>query len=108
MVLSFTVNPSTGGGPYVIKGKISPSNSLGKKGDNKDFYLEVQTATDTGACPATGAGTYSSLRDAILKGQDYNETTPVSTGDCRLYVASIHKASDDSIVSSKKVTIDNV
>lgn len=109
MITSFIVTPSTGVGPYVFKAFFSSTSMIGSSNaTSKDYYLVFMTAGDVGSCPVTATAESAAVAVQILENGEYESTGSVAEGSCNLYVLEIRLTSNDAVVSSSQVTVDNV
>lgn len=104
--MAFTVTPTSGSAPYVLSATFGNKDSI----DNVDYALELRTSVLVGSCfvgVATGnpiAGAASSLLNTGVS----SVTGSVPAGSCRTYSLIIRDLSNNSILASQNVNVNNV
>lgn len=105
--MAFDVTPTSGASPYEFTASFL----------NKDtfatglYVLEYRTATSVGNCPAsamTGTSNPAAANQLLATGSYTAIGGDVPAGSCRTYGLYIRLASDNSVVSSSLVNVNNI
>lgn len=105
--MAFTVTPTSGAAPYLFE-----ADFLNKDTFNTGLYvLEFRTSTSASQCPTSALEGNLNATAAIRILNDGVYTSSgmdVPSGVCRAYGLYVRLVSDNSVVSSSVVNIDNL
>lgn len=105
--MAFDVTPTSGESPYLFTATF-----LNKDTFNTGLYvLEFRSATSASACPASAISGNSNpaVAAALLNNGSYEAVgADVPAASCRTYGLYIRLVSDNSIVSSSLVNVNNI
>lgn len=104
--MAFSVTPTAGTAPYTFTAEYA-----NKLGFELGLYItEFRTETGIGSCPAPeliGANSATSAQTLLQTGTVVT-TVSVPVGSCRNYINLVRRVSDNEIVSSMNIYIDNL
>lgn len=105
--MAFTVTPTSGEGPYAFQADIVNNFLI----DGINYTASVMTSDQVGSCPVVGATSGLSPTNVakLVNGEVVVSGAPsVPSGSCRASTLAIKRVSDDVVIASSSVQIDNV
>ena len=104
--MAFSVTPTSGAAPYTLSAIVADSDKI----DNVLYTATLRTSSNTGSCLPEGAATLldSSVVASLLADGSVEYGSTVNPGSCRSITLRILRVSDNAVVSSSTVFVDNV
>lgn len=104
--MAFEITPTSGGSPYILSAEVDQSQYI----DSVHYYADILTAVQVGVCPTAGTNALPPERVATLlrTGTVNTGVASVPVGSCRSFQLVIRRVSNNEIVASDLVVVDNV
>lgn len=105
--MAFTVTPTSGAAPYILSADIINTGNI----DGVNYVAAVFSSQSIGSCPSVGETTplaTSRLNTLLSVGSVDANVITVPAGSCRTFTLSITRLSDNVVVDSSSVSVDNL
>lgn len=104
--MAFSVTPTSGDAPYTLSASFVDTTYI----DGVNYRVRVQSSVSVGSCPSIGTSEplgVSQVNQLVVSGSTI--TNPVvPAGSCRTFTLDILRLSDNSVVDSSSVSVDNI
>lgn len=104
--MAFSVAPTSGPEPYILSAVFEHPQLI----DGLVYKINVGYITTVGSCPTSG--NFQNLSAAqvntLLTSGSVSHYQTVASGSCRNYTLTISRVSDNTVIASSTVFVDNV
>lgn len=104
--MAFAVTPTSGAGPYTLSADIDDITYI----DGVHYTASVMSSILLGSCPVVGDETPLTPQqlDDIISHGNASTNVGVASGYCRTFTLALSRVSDNVVVASSSVSVDNV